>query len=178
MADAAAGASPLSDGPLPHDAEVVVDVLVDAPPEAVWAAITDWDRQSEWMLGTTVRATGRGGDGHGHGVGAGLEAFTGIGRMGFLDTMVITLWEPPHRCEVLHTGRVVRGTGVFEVLALPGERSRLVWSEQLVLPLGRLGRAGFPVVAPALKAGVAASLKKLAQAVENEHADGSWAPGG
>ncbi len=92
--------------------------------------------------------------------------------------MVITLWEPPRRCEVLHTGRVVQGTGVFEVLELPGDRARLVWSEQLVLPLGVVGRLGFPVVAPAFKAGVAASLKKLARAVEAEHAAGDWAPGG
>jgi Polyketide cyclase / dehydrase and lipid transport len=177
MADESPG-GPLSAEPLPHDAEIVVDVLVDAPPAAVWAAITDWDRQSEWMLGTTVRARGRGGDGRGHGVGAGVEAFTGVGRLGFLDTMVITLWDPPWRCEVLHTGRVVRGTGVFEVLALPDDRSRLVWSEQLLLPLGRVGRLGFPVVAPALRAGVAASLRKLARAVEAEHAEGDWAPGG
>lgn len=167
----------LSDGPLPHDAEVVADVVVDAPAGAVWTALTDWERQSEWMLGTTVRATGRGGDGRGHGVGAGLDAFTGVGRLGFLDTMVITLWDPPRRCEVLHTGRVVRGTGVFEVLELPGDRSRLVWSEQLVLPLGRVGRLGFPVVAPAFRAGVTASLKRLARAVEREHAEGPGARG-
>ena len=140
----ASASSPLSDEPLPHDAEVVVDVVVDAPVEAVWAAITDWERQSEWMVGTTVRATGRGGDGRGHGVGAGIEAFTGVGRVGFLDTMVITLWDPPRRCEVLHTGRVVQGTGVFEVLELPGDRARLVWSEQLVLPLGRAGPSRVP----------------------------------
>ncbi len=155
--------------PLPYDSEVVVDVVVDAPVERVWEAITDWERQSDWMLGTTVRATGRGGDGSGHGVGACLEAFTGVGKVGFLDTMVITLWEPPHRCEVLHTGRVVRGTGVFEVVELPGDRARLVWSEQLVLPLGALGKLGFPAVAPAFKAGVATSLRKLARAVEEEH---------
>ncbi len=160
----------LPDTPLPHDAEVVVDVVVDAPAAAVWAAITDWERQSEWMLGTTVRSTGRGGDGAGHGVGAGIEAFTGVGRLGFLDTMVITLWDPPRRCEVLHTGRVVRGTGVFEVLELPENRSRLVWSEQLVL--GRMTRLGFPVVAPLFKAGVASSLRALARDVEREHAGG------
>ncbi len=156
------------DRPLPYDAEVVVDVVVHAPVAAVWEAVTDWDRQGEWMLGTTVRSTGRGGDGNGRGVGAGLEAFTGVGRLGFLDTMVITWWDPPRRCEVLHTGRVVRGTGVFEVLALPGDRSRLVWSEQLVLPLGRLGRFGFPIVAPAFSAGVKHSLARLGRAVEAE----------
>lgn len=155
---------------LPYDAEVVLDVLVDAPQAAVWDALTDWERQGEWMLGTTVRSTGRGGDSPGRGVGAGLEAFTGVGPLGFLDTMVITLWDPPWRCEVLHTGRVVRGTGVFEVLSLPSDRSRLVWSEQLVLPLGWAGRLGFPLVAPVFAAGVNASLRKLARAVEAEQA--------
>jgi hypothetical protein len=156
------------DRPLPYDAEVVLDVVVQAPVTAVWEAVTDWDRQGEWMVGTTVRSTGR----NGRGVGAGLEAFTGVGRFGFLDTMVITLWDPPRRCEVLHTGRVVRGTGVFEVLALPGDRARLVWSEQLVLPLGRVGRLGFPVVAPLFSAGVKHSLTRLGRAVEADWAGG------
>ena len=146
---------------------ILIDVLVDAPAAAVWAAVVDWDRQSEWMLGTTVRSTTNGGVG----VGGGIEARTGLGagnRRGFLDTMVITEWEPPHRCAVLHTGKVVRGTGLFEVFALPGGRSRFVWSEELELPLGRLGRAGWPLVKPAFVAGVRASLNKLARAVEAE----------
>jgi len=143
-------------------ASVSVDVQIDAPPHAVWAAVVDWDRQSEWMLGTTVRAT----TGGGVGVGAGIEAFTGVGPLGFADTMVITEWEPPSRCTVQHTGRVVRGTGAFEVFALPSSRSRFVWSEQLRLPLGRLGRAGWPVAKPLLVAGVRASLTRLARAVE------------
>jgi uncharacterized protein YndB with AHSA1/START domain len=141
---------------------VRVDVLVEAPVEAVWAAVVDWDRQSEWILGTTVRATTNGG----LGLGACVEAYTGVGPLGFLDTMVITEWEPPVRCIVLHTGRVVRGTGAFEVFALPGGRSRFVWSEQLDLPLGRLGRLGWPLARPALMAGVRASLSRLARTVE------------
>ena len=77
------------------------------------------------------------------GVGARLSAFTGVGRVGFLDTMEITEWEPPRLVRVLHTGRVVRGPGIFEVLALPDGRSRFVWREELDLPLGAVGRAGF-----------------------------------
>jgi len=141
---------------------VMADVLVDAPVEAVWAAVVDWDRQSTWMLGTTVRPTTNGGTG----LGGGIEARTGVGPVGFLDTMVVTEWEPPWRCSVLHTGRVVRGTGAFEVFALPGGRSRFVWSEQLDLPLGRLGRLAWPLARPALVAGVRSSLTKLARAVE------------
>ena len=41
------------------------------------------------VLGTEVRATEQGGVG----VGGGIEAFTGVGRLGFLDTMVITEWD-------------------------------------------------------------------------------------
>ena len=126
--------------------------------------MVDWDRQSQWMLGTTARATVNGGIG----LGGGIEAFTGIGPLGFRDPMVITEWEPPWRCTVRHTGRVVRGTGAFEVFSLPGDRSRVVWSEQLDLPLGRLGQLGWPLAKPALVAGVRASLTKLARSVETD----------
>ncbi len=155
----------------PRRVPIVVDVLVDAPVEAVWAAVTDWERQSDWMLGTTVRGTTH----RGVGLGGGIEAWTGLGRgnrRGFVDTMVITEWDPPHRCAVLHTGNVVKGTGLFEVFALPGGRSRFVWSEELELPLGVLGRIGWPVVRPAMAAGVRSSLNKLARAVEAEQGDG------
>ncbi|MFZ0325487.1 MAG: SRPBCC family protein [Actinomycetes bacterium] len=148
-------------------AEVVVAVEVDAPPEVVWDAVTDWPRQSQWMLGTTVRATTAGGVG----LGGGIEAYTGIGRVGFLDPMVITEWDPPRRCVVRHTGRVVRGDGVFEVLALPLGRSRFVWSEVLQIPGGWLGRLGWPVVAPAFVLGVRRSLQSLADDVGREHAN-------
>ncbi|HUV48866.1 MAG TPA: SRPBCC family protein [Actinomycetes bacterium] len=147
-------------------AHIAVDVVIDAPPEAVWAAVTDWPRQSEWMLGTVVRST----DLDGVGVGGGLEAFTGVGRLGFLDTMVITEWDPPRRCVVLHTGKVVKGLGIFEVVALPGGRSRFVWAEELDVPLGVLGRAGWPIVRPGFAWGVRRSLQKLARDVEAEHA--------
>ena len=147
-------------------AHIAVDVVVDAPPEAVWAAVTDWARQSEWMLGTTVRST----DQDGVGVGGGIEAFTGVGRVGFLDTMVITEWDPPRRCVVEHTGHVVKGLGIFEVVALPEGRSRFVWAEELDVPLGILGKVGWPLVKPGFAWGVRRSLNKLARDVEAEHA--------
>ncbi|MEU4444749.1 SRPBCC family protein [Actinosynnema sp. NPDC050801] len=105
-------------------------VDVEAPATTTWAALTDWARQGEWMLGTTVRVT----SGDGASKGSGLEAFTGIGPIGFTDTMRITAWEPPVRCAVAHTGRLVRGTGEFVVVPR-GTRSELVWSEDIALPL-------------------------------------------
>jgi len=140
-----------------------LEVPVAAPPEVVFAALTDWRGQSQWMVGTDVRPV----FGDGTGVGGRLEAWTGIGKLGFLDTMVITEWDPPHRVVVEHTGKVVRGSGVMEVV--PGEDggSVFVWAEELDLPLGALGRAGWPVVRPAFAAGVKASLRKFAQLVES-----------
>lgn len=139
--------------------------MIDAPPQAVWAAVTDWPRQSEWMLGTKVRST----EHDGVGVGGGIEAFTGARRLGFLDTMVITEWDPPRRCVVLHTGSLVKGLGIFEVLALPEDRSRFVWAEELDVPLGMVGRAGWPIVRPGFAWGVRRSLNKLARIIEAEH---------
>ncbi len=133
-------------------------VDVDAPVEQTWAAATDWARQGEWMLGTTVSATAQ----DGIGVGGKIEAFTGLGRLGFLDTMDVTVWDPPYRCHVLHTGRVVRGTGEFVVEPRGEGLSTFVWREDLVLPLGALGRAGWPLVRPLFRAGVLRSLKGFA----------------
>jgi uncharacterized protein YndB with AHSA1/START domain len=139
-----------------------VSVPVGAPPEVVWDATVDWERQSTWMTATRVRGTVQGGKG----VGGGIEAFTGVGPLGFLDTMVITEWEPPHRCAVRHTGRVVRGTGAFEVVAADGGGSTLTWWEELDLPAGPLGRAAWPLMRPLARFGVARSLARLATELE------------
>ena len=139
-----------------------LSIDIAAPAERVFAAITDWPAQGEWMLGTTVRSL----DGPGHHVGARLEAFTGVGPVGFLDTMTITAWQPPTRVDVMHTGRVVRGIGIMEVEALGPDRSRFTWAEDLELPWGGLGRAGWPLVRPGFLSGVRRSLAAFARMVE------------
>ena len=138
-----------------------VTVLVRAPAQVVWDATTDWERQTGWMAGTRVRATANGG----RGVGGGIEAWTGIGPIGFLDTMEITAWEPPHRCLVRHTGRLLKGTGAFEVAEAADGGSTLTWIEDLELPLGPLGRLGWLLVRPAAQFGIRHSLGRLAAAV-------------
>ena len=141
-------------------AELTLTVDVAAPPEQTWAALVDWDRQGEWMLGTTV--VGNGADR----AGGTLRAKTGIGPLGIVDTMTITAWLPPFRCEVAHTGRVVRGSGTFEVEPTP-DGSRFVWTELLDLPFGVVGRLGWPLVRPAFAAGVRLSLKRFARYAES-----------
>lgn len=141
---------------------IELEVLVQAPALNVWNAITNWQAQSSWMLGTKVWPV----NGDGTGVGGQIEAFTGIWRIGFLDTMEITSWEPPAKCDVLHTGRVVRGTGTFEVIATSESTSKFIWSEDLDLPLGLLGKIGFTLVKPGFVYGVRKSLEKFADLVE------------
>lgn len=138
------------------------EVPVAARPETVFRAFTDWRGQGEWMLGTAVEPV----FGDGREVGGRLEAWSGIGPVGFLDTMVITEWDEPRRVVVEHTGKVVRGLGVMEVEPAADGTSVFIWSEELELPLGALGRIGWPLVRPAFAAGVKSSLKKFAELVE------------
>ena len=144
-------------------AELTESVVVAAPPQAVWDRLVDWDAQGEWMLLTRVRGTEQ----HGQGVGAGIEGWTGLGPLVVHDTMTIRVWEPPVRCVVRHTGRFVRGSGAFEITDLGDGRSRFTWSEWLDLPLGLLGRLGWPLVRPVMRAGVGFSLRRFARAVES-----------
>ncbi len=105
--------------------EITASVLVQAGPDRVWQLAMDWARQEDWMLATRVQG--------GQGAGAAVVARTGFGPAGFTDTMEITEWDPPRRCVVRHTGRVVRGLGVFEVIP-HGPLSEFAWTEELQLP--------------------------------------------
>ena len=135
-------------------------VAVAAPPEAVFAAVADWKRQSDWVAFTTVTA-----EGGPHRVGERVLAVTKVAGVGFSDPMEVTRWEPPRRVDVRHLGRVLRGTGTFLVEPAPGG-AWFVWSEDLDLPLGVAGRLGFAVVGPAFRRMLRRSLRRLARMVE------------
>ena len=81
---------------------ITVDLIIDAPAEQTWAAVTDWPRQSDWVAATTVRNTAH----DGVGVGGALEAVTGWGPFAVVDPMVIVEWDPPRRVVVEHQGKV------------------------------------------------------------------------
>ncbi|MFA1544954.1 SRPBCC family protein [Actinomadura chokoriensis] len=132
---------------------VHAEAVSAAPAERVFEVLTDWPRHAEWMPFT--RAEG------GDKVGDELRAWTGIGPVGFLDTMIITGWEDGRRVAVRHTGRVVRGEAWFKVVP-EGRGSRIVWAERVDLPLGPLGRAGWLVAGPVAKAFLTLGLRRLA----------------
>jgi hypothetical protein len=137
-------------------------VAVAAPPEAVFAAVADWEGQSAWVAFTTVTAGGGP-----HRVGERLLAVTKVAGVGFSDPMEVTRWEPPRRIDVRHHGRVLRGTGTFLVEPAPGG-AWFVWSEDLDLPFGLAGRLGFAVAGPAFRLMLRRSLRRLARMVESK----------
>lgn len=138
--------------------ELTVRVDVQAPPETVFAAATDWARQDEWILGTRVRVL----RGDGRSVGSEIEAVTGVRGIGVTDSMRITVWEAPQRCVVRHTGRVVRGAGIFAVQPRGRAAATFEWTERLELPFGALGRLGWIAVRPVFGWGLRRSLDRFA----------------
>ena len=89
--------------------ELTVPVDVNAPVEAVWQTVTDWPRAG----GVDARHARRGRRAAATAATSarGCAPSPASGPLGFTDTMEIVEWEPPRRCVVRHTGKVVRGDG-------------------------------------------------------------------
>jgi carbon monoxide dehydrogenase subunit G len=136
---------------------VQVAVAVAAPVDRVWRLLTDWERQSDWVPLTSVWSE------DGDRVGGRIFARTGIGRVGFLDSMEISRFDPPRRCEVRHTGQVVRGLGVFRVDPVDDGRTRVGWEEHVEPPFGAAGRLGFMLVRPLVRLSLWWTLRRFAR---------------
>jgi carbon monoxide dehydrogenase subunit G len=141
---------------------LAISLKISAPQAAVWKKIADWESQGEWMLQTKVWVTSE----KSSGVGTSIAAFTGplykfyprVKSPGLLDLMTVTKWEEPSRCDVVHVGKVLKGTGSF-LLTQQGESvTRFDWSETIEAP-----RVIFMLIAPFLYAGVRISLQRFAR---------------
>jgi len=131
---------------------------INAPIERVWQALAQWESQGEWMLLTKVEVTSKVREG----VGTSIAAFTGIGKLGLMDHMQVTKWQPPNICDVIHTGRIIKGTGRFELTQIDAFTTRFDWSEEILAP-----RAIFLFIAPGLYAGVRISLMALRRQLQS-----------
>ena len=133
---------------------IAMSLVIQAPIEKVWAAIADWESQGDWMLQTSVEVTSQ----IREGVGTTIAAFTGIGKFGVMDHMVVTSWQPPYICDVLHTGKIIKGTGRFQLSTIDDNSTRFDWSEEILTP-----RVIFLLIAPGLYVGVRISLTKFSR---------------
>lgn len=145
---------------------LAIQVECAAPIEKVWAEIADWSAQGKWMLATRVWVTSE----ITEGVGTSIAAFTGpahriypsLAFLGLLDTMTVTTWEPPHRCDVLHTGKILKGTGTFQLAPTGPNSCTFYWSETI-----HMHRALFLLSAPFIWVGVRISLGRFRHLFRN-----------
>jgi hypothetical protein len=145
---------------------LAIRVNCEAPMEKVWARIADWSSQGEWMLATRVWVTSE----ISEGVGTSIAAFTGpahriyprFSSLGLLDTMTVTTWQPPTRCDVIHTGKILKGTGTFQIESTGSHSSTFYWSETI-----DIHRALFLIGAPFIWLGVRISLARFVRQCKN-----------
>lgn len=140
-----------------------LSVDVDASAQEVFDYFAHWSRQNEWMLGTTVSVVNPEFDKNGHAVGSLINGFTGVGPLGFNDLMRITVFEHPHRVDVIHLGKIVRGTGTMKVISQSPTSSTFVWAEDVEIPGGAIGYFGFMIIKPFFLWAINFSLKKFAK---------------
>lgn len=142
-------------------AEITASRVVNAPADRVFAALTAWTRQGEWIPFTSVRVV----DGDG-GEGTVIEALTILGPAVLRDRMKVVRMDPPYEVRVVHYGKVLRGPGVFRCTPLAGDRTQVVWHEWFQLPGGLAGRVAWPVVWPGAKLSLGEALRRFAVMVE------------
>ncbi|GAB3429390.1 hypothetical protein GCM10027569_74200 [Flindersiella endophytica] len=128
--------------------KVVAVREIAAPAEEVWEALVDWKSQGSWMPLTEVRVLSE--PEVGAGIGTRIEAVTGVGPVAVADPMEIVEWDPPLRCVMRHDGKVLRGTGTFEVAPYGTGRCVVRWEEDLRQPLAFITWLGKPFFSFAL----------------------------
>lgn len=139
---------------------IQISIKLPCSRDRAWAAIADWESQGDWMLQTRVWVTSE----IREGVGTAISAFTGplhflypkFSSLGLLDTMVVTKWQPPVLCDVMHTGKILKGSGSFQLSEISANSTKFDWSETI-----QSSRLKFLLIAPFLWVGVRISLARF-----------------
>jgi hypothetical protein len=152
---------------MPRSNHLELTVEIRQPAKVVWKHLVDWRGQSDWMLQTKVWSELDQDRTIKNGKGVLIFAFTGLFpnlypkiKLGVLDTMEVTKWQPPTRCDVVHIGRIIRGTGKFELVEKKNVTT-FYWSEEIIAPAILLA-----ILKPFILIGVRISLRRFARLVE------------
>lgn len=151
--------------------KLALTVEINQPIKVVWQHLVDWRSQSDWMLQTKVWSELDQDRTIKNGRGVLIFAFTGLFpklypklKLGVLDTMEVVNWQPPYRCDVLHIGRIIRGTGTFELVSKTKSTEGgtiFYWSEEIIAPAIFIA-----ILKPFILLGVRISLRRFARLVE------------
>jgi hypothetical protein len=153
-----------------HDNIVELSLTFNAPLDIAWKKIVEWNSQGDWMLQTVVWA-----EESSEPLSQEIFAFTGplyriyprCAFLGVLDHMKVTHWNPPYRCDVAHIGRIIRGSGTFQLRSEGNNLTHFYWSETIEAP-----RLLFFFIRPFFTAGVWLSLRRLARVLDGAGALG------
>jgi uncharacterized protein YndB with AHSA1/START domain len=133
---------------------------------AVWDTVTDFAAYGRWIPLTSMRT-----DPSPVRLGWGFAGFTGVGPVGFLDTMLVVRWEPPAdgtaRFAVRKTGRVLRGFADVTLTATDTGGTDVVWREEIVPRPETLGRLAAPVSDRATARLFADALDRMLESAES-----------
>jgi hypothetical protein len=141
--------------------KVRVTQLVDASVGEVWRHLSDITDHVSWMAdATAIHFTGD----RSEGVGTTFVCDTQIGPLRTRDLMEVTEWEPARAMGVRHSG-IVTGTGRFTLAAAAGDRTDLVWEEDLAFPWYLGGPVTATLAAPVLRRVWAGNLRRFARRV-------------
>jgi hypothetical protein len=137
-------------------------VTITASQKIIFDYLTDWEKQSDWILFTAVEKVSK----TPNKKGTELVATTKFGKLKFIDTMIVTEWLPNEKVTVEHTGRVILGKGIFKIQKSTENSCEFVWEEVTPVPFGFVGQIGLILVKPLMKLLFGLSLKKLKRNIE------------
>lgn len=151
--------------------KLALTVEINQPIKIVWQHLVNWRSQSDWMLQTKVWSELDQDQTIKNGKGVLIFAFTGLFpklypklKLGVLDTMEVVNWHPPYKCDVLHIGRIIRGTGSFELVSNSASKkggTTFYWSEEIIAPAIFIA-----ILKPFILLGVRISLRRFTRLVE------------
>ena len=167
---------------------VQIERTVPTPVERVWASLTDFAAYGDWIPLTAMRV-----DAPPKRVGWGFAGKTGLGPVGFLDSMLVVRWQPPAdggvgRFAIRKTGRLLRGWAdvTVEPVAGPegvsgsvsggnsggasGRLARVTWREEIVPRPEFAGRLIAPLTDPVTHRLFATALDKMLVAAADPRA--------
>lgn len=152
---------------------VQVRASIDLPgvsESRAFAAMVDLAAQERWMIATKLYPIASGAPVPQP--GSRVVAFTGAGGLGFLDTMTVIEYDPPHRWVVAKDGRFLRGVGTMRVDA-EVDGCRATWINELTPPFGPLGRVAFWCAGPIASVALRACLRRLARMLDRAEFPGA-----
>lgn len=140
-----------------------VATRIEAPVARVWDCLLDWEGSAAWMVdATTVEVVGT----QRTGVGTRVRAVTRVAGFPLVDEMEVVGWWDQRVIQVMHHRAPIKGLAWFALSPVGTAATRFEWGEDLVPPLGVLGKAGAFALRPPIEALLRASARKLKAVAE------------